>query len=197
MISHLTGQRTMSQDNLSELSQTTTPNLPNPFADLLPESPSALVPKPSSLAPRLTGSRIKQDKDLPVHEHLQSVRDIVTLYLGSCVASQDADHVKSVHDEHVQLAPQPKFKWALHQRTTVPWPIPPRTTGRGDRQPPPVQPTDRVHLDWFTSAIATGHGSMKDVLNEGKENGDGTHDDEVDVGRLAKLQVEGFMGGLH
>lgn len=157
-------------------------SLPNPFADMISTSTtsnSPLIPEPSTVSSRLLGSKAKLEKELPVYDHLQAVKDVL---LGL------------IPGESTPLpTPNPKYRWALHQRTTVPWPIAPRPTARGEKVPT-IVPTDRVHLDWFTSMAATKNGKMEDV--EQKLGGDVKMDDdeEEDAGGLTRLQVEGYLG---
>ena len=136
------------QNALYDLSNTllTTTNLPNPYTGLTAKSSSSTstssnpIPEPTTLSARLLGSKVKQEKELPVYEHLQAVKDVVLDLISSTASNEGKD---------VLPTPKPKYRWALHQRTTVPWPMPPRPAARGEKQPTPVIPTDRVHLDCY------------------------------------------------
>ena len=183
----------MVQNALYDLSNTllTTTNLPNPYTGLTAKSSSSTstssnpIPEPTTLSARLLGSKVKQEKELPVYEHLQAVKDIVLGLISSTASTEGKD---------VLPTPKSKYRWALHQRTTVPWPMPPRPAARGEKQPTPVIPTDRVHLDWFTSVAATENGKMEQldakVVESLKEQGG----EEEDLGGLTRLQTEGYLG---
>jgi len=182
------------QNALYDLSNTllTTTNLPNPYTGLTAKSSSSTstssnpIPEPTTLSARLLGSKVKQEKELPVYEHLQAVKDVVLDLISSTASNEGKD---------VLPTPKPKYRWALHQRTTVPWPMPPRPAARGEKQPTPVIPTDRVHLDWFTSVAATENGKTEQldakVVESLKEQGG---EEEEDLGGLTRLQTEGYLG---
>ena len=167
------------QHDLWSLAAQLLPNLPNPFADEIKRSPDKALPfaEANSLTVRILGSKTKQDKDLPIYDHLVAVKETVTM-----LASQDATLSKALQ------APVARTRWALHQRTTVPWPMQPR---RGEKSAPVVA-TDRVHLDWFTSIAATEHGKLGDVEDE-IIKAEGVQDQE-DEGALTRLQAEGYLG---
>jgi hypothetical protein len=172
-----------------------TTNLPNPYNGLIAKSSlststsSNPIPEPTTLSARLLGSKVKQEKELPVYEHLQAVKDVVLGLISSTASTEGKD---------VLPTPKSKYRWALHQRTTVPWPMPPRPAARGEKQPTPVIPTDRVHLDWFTSVAATENGKMEQldakVVESLKEQGG---EEEEDLGGLTRLQTEGYLGQSH
>jgi hypothetical protein len=164
---------------LWSLSAQLLPSLPNPFADEIKRSHDKAMPflEANPLTIRLLGSKTKQDKDLPIYDHLLAVKDAVTT-----LASQDTILSKALQ------TPAAKTRWALHQRTTVPWPMQPR---RGDKSAPVVA-TDRVHLDWFTSIAATENGKLEDVDDE-IIKAEGVQDQE-DEGTLTRLQAEGYLG---
>ena len=174
--------RRVTQDSLSSLAVTLLPptNLPNPFAEISTKAnTSTPIPEPTAVATRLLGSKIKQEKEMPIYEHLQAVKDVVLALIPG--------------DSTALPRPVPKHRWALHQRTTVPWPMPPRPVARGEKASV-VVPTDRVHLDWFTSAATTKNGKMEDVEQAtGGAVKLGDEGDE-DVGGLTRLQVEGYLG---
>jgi hypothetical protein len=182
------------KDDLSNLSATLLPTLPNPFADLVKrsETKKTPIPEPIALPSRLLGSKVKQDKDLPIYDHLVSIKDVILSLLSSRREQTTMDYTSS--------GPTPKFRWALHQRTTVPWPMQPRPSARGEKPAPPVVPTDRVHLDWFTSMATTEDSKdskAKGVDDEAlpkAEQGEDAEDQGQDVGALTRLQVDGYLG---